>query len=201
MSVKHCIHCGCPITTLNAEKFCGHPCRAAYMRLQADKTRFKQVPDYEEQLKKWEKPLKIVVQRCFCYTEDIDELEDFKQICRISLWRILSQNKLNECKGKPVSYLMKVFEMAIKEYVREQGRHKCGKLDSDPIFFANPEGITEQREALKKIRFEGFKHLLMYSLGDLSTSEMAKRMGIGTKCLQYHIWSERNALRKILEYE
>ena len=199
--IKYCIQCGCPITTINAEKFCGHPCRAAYMRVQADKKRFKEVPDYEEHLKKWDKPLRIVVQRCFCYTENIDDLEDFKQICRISLWRILSQNKLDECKKNPVSYLMKVFEMAIKEYIREQGRHKLGKLTDDPIFFANPEGIAEQREALRKIKFENFKHLLMYTLGDLSTGEIAKRMGIEKKCLQWRIWNERNVLRKLLEYE
>ena len=130
MSEKKCLYCGAVIHQRNAKKFCCHTCRGAYLRQQADLKRFKQIPDFEEKLKQWIKPIKIVVQRCYPYTKTNDDLDDFKQICLISLWKLLS----NHPDKLKVGYLMKTFEIAIKEYCREQGKHSQNFIDEDAIF-------------------------------------------------------------------
>lgn len=196
VSEKHCLYCGAVIYQRNADKFCCHTCRGAYLRQQADLKRFKQIPDFEEKLKEWIKPIKIVVQRCYPYAKTDDDLDDFKQICFISLWKTLS-NHPDKIK---VGYLMKTFEMAIKEYCREQGKHSQHFIDEDAIFFANPEGIAEQREIIRKIvNDEKFKLLLAYSFNDKTEKEMAERMGISKGAFSYKIWEQRKILQQCLE--
>lgn len=64
MEYKKCEYCGGNIITLNAERFCSHKCRAAWMAKEADKKRFKPCPNFNELLARWNKPLRIVLARC-----------------------------------------------------------------------------------------------------------------------------------------
>lgn len=198
MTDKTCKYCSQPIINRGAENFCCHKCRAAYMRLQADKTRFHPIENYEEYLKNFYKPMRIVISRCWNLACGYYDVDDFKQICCISLWKLICNHP---DKLQNISYVMKTFEIAIKEYCREQGINNNHYLSEDPIFFANPEGIAEQREMIKKIKINNFKHLLMYSLGDLSIRKLAERIGVTKSCLEYRIWNERNILKNLLEYE
>lgn len=195
-----CAYCGKNIITRNATKFCSHKCRAAYMSREADKKRFKPCPNFKQLAARWDKPLRIVLSRNWEYACNAYDIDDFRQICLISLWKLAS-NHPEKTEAECVSYVMKTFELAIKEYCRENGKNNHGLLGEDPIFFANPERIAESREYISRIKGSEFKHLLMYSLGDMSANEMAKRLGIGKKCIQWRIWNERNVLNKLIGYD
>lgn len=196
--IKKCEYCGGNIINRSAEKFCSHVCRAAYMRLEADKKRFRPIANFEEYVKQWHKPMRIVISRLWELSRNAYDVEDFKQVCLIKLWRLICNDPE---KLKSVSYVMKTFELAIKEFCREQGKNNHDYLSEDPIFFANPERIAEQREYIRKIKGDGFRLLLMYSMGDMSMPKLAKKLGMTEGSLDYRIWSSRNVLRNILEYE
>ena len=184
-----------PVLIDQKHHFCSHSCKGAFLRREADKTRFKQIDDYSQQLEKWRKPIKIVVQRCYKYSINDDDLEDFKQICRICLWKLLSTNK-----PQKIGYFMKSFEIAIMEYCREQGKHSQNYLYEDPIFFANPEGIAEQREIIRKVvDEEKFKLLLAWALSDKTEKEMAEQLKMSKGTFSYKIWEQRKILEQCLQ--
>ena len=88
------------------------------MRLEADKKRFRPIANFEEYVKQWHKPMRIVISRLWELSRNAYDVEDFKQVCLIKLWRLICNDPE---KLKSVSYVMKTFELAIKEFCREQG--------------------------------------------------------------------------------
>ena len=204
--IKYCDYCGEPIIRPKANfhegskhYFCNNHCDAMYKRKLADAKNFKPIKNFDKYLKDYHRYIKYAVYLCKEYSINGDDVEDFMQVARITLWRLLSQGFIeNNEKG---NLLIASIKLAIKNYVQEFGRNQHGYLTIDPVFYANPEIITRHREIIRALDSSLFKELLAQTLSSKSNERLAEEFGTSKTNFILRCHRQRERLKELMEYE
>ncbi|MBQ8677231.1 MAG: sigma-70 family RNA polymerase sigma factor [Alphaproteobacteria bacterium] len=207
--MKHCDFCGEPIIkspsnfhTDHNHYFCNNYCAARYKKKIAEQKNFKQIDnnDFKKELFKDRHLIGYSIRLCRDFIKCRADVEDFTQICRIELWKLLSRKDLENVSNKP-SYKIQCFKNAIKRYIAELGINQHAYLDIDPIFFANPEIVTREREVLKALDNECFKELLAQAWSDKNNEELAKEFGTSKQGFIIRCSRQRQRLKELTEWD
>lgn len=206
--MKYCDYCGEPIikpaSAFHADHkhyFCNNYCDARYKKKIAEEKNFKQInnKEFEKVLFNDRHIIAYSVRLCRDYIKCRADVEDFIQICRIELWKLLSRG-LEDINNKP-SYKIESFKNAIKNYVSELGKESHGYLDADPVFFANPEALTRQREIIRELDAQCFRELLAQAWSDKNNEELAKDFGTSKQGFIIRCSRQRQRLRELMDVQ